>query len=138
MRRGLSIGEFARLTRLSVRTLRRYHEAGLLAPASVDPASGYRYYAGDQIPVAHVIHRLRELDVPLADVRLRAVAPRTVAAITATVRLDDVLEWYADAMSELDAAVAGHEPLGPPGGRTEIGWPVFRLSGFAGEDGDGG
>jgi DNA-binding transcriptional MerR regulator len=66
--RGLTIGEFAQVTHLSVRTLRRYHESGLLEPASVDPASGYRYYSADQIPTAQVIHRLRELDVPLADV----------------------------------------------------------------------
>lgn len=65
---GLTIGEFAQLTHLSVRTLRRYHESGLLEPATVDPSSGYRYYTADQIPTAQVIHQLRELDVPLADV----------------------------------------------------------------------
>jgi DNA-binding transcriptional MerR regulator len=65
----ISIGEFSRLTHLSVRTLRRYHDAGLLEPVTVDAASGYRYYDADQIPTAQVIHRLRELDVPLADVR---------------------------------------------------------------------
>jgi DNA-binding transcriptional MerR regulator len=65
----LSIGEFARLTHLSIRTLRRYHEADLLVPAHVDDATGYRYYTADQIPTAQVIHRLRELDVPLATVR---------------------------------------------------------------------
>jgi DNA-binding transcriptional MerR regulator len=64
----LTIGEFARLTHLSVRTLRRYHDAGLLEPDRVDQATGYRYYSGEQIPTAQVIHRLRELDVPLADV----------------------------------------------------------------------
>ena len=64
MRQGLTIGEFATLTHLSVRTLRRYHEAGLLEPAAVDPFTGYRYYAAEQIPSAQVIHRLRELDVP--------------------------------------------------------------------------
>ncbi|MEU7821690.1 MerR family transcriptional regulator [Catellatospora sp. NPDC049133] len=69
MRTGLTIGEFATLTHLSVRTLRRYHEAGLLEPASVDPFTGYRYYTADQIPPAQVIHRLRELDVPLAEVK---------------------------------------------------------------------
>ncbi|XVU28272.1 MerR family transcriptional regulator [Actinoplanes sp. CA-054009] len=69
MRQGLSIGEFATLTHLSVRTLRRYHEAGLLEPRTVDPSSGYRYYSPEQIPAAQVIHRLRELDVPLAEVR---------------------------------------------------------------------
>jgi DNA-binding transcriptional MerR regulator len=65
----LAIGEFSRMTHLSVRTLRRYHEAGLLEPELVDASSGYRYYSGEQIPTAQVIHRLRELDVPLADVR---------------------------------------------------------------------
>ncbi|WP_182524281.1 MerR family transcriptional regulator [Nocardioides dongkuii] len=65
----LAIGEFSRLTHLSVRTLRRYHDAGLLVPATVDDASGYRYYSPDQIPTAQVIHRLRELDVPLPDVQ---------------------------------------------------------------------
>jgi DNA-binding transcriptional MerR regulator len=64
----MSIGEFARATHLSVRTLRRYHESGLLEPAAVDPSSGYRYYTTGQIPSAQVIHRLRELDVPLAEV----------------------------------------------------------------------
>jgi len=69
MRPGLTIGEFAALTHLSVRTLRRYHEAGLLEPARVDEFTGYRYYSADQIPPAQVIHRLRELDVPLAEVK---------------------------------------------------------------------
>src|SRR4051812_35595545 len=65
----LSIGEFAQVTHLSVRTLRRYHDAGLLQPARVDARSGYRSYGPEQIPTAQVIHRLRELDVPLADVQ---------------------------------------------------------------------
>lgn len=167
MFRGLTIGEFAQLTHLSVRTLRRYHESGLLEPASVDPASGYRYYTADQIPAAQVIHRLRELDVPLAgvakilatedaaeradlvgghlrrleeeldrtraavvslrrllrpdegglDVELRSVAARTVAAVEGVVDHEDVLSWYGEAMAELDTAVAGLPPLGPPGGR---------------------
>jgi DNA-binding transcriptional MerR regulator len=69
MRAGLTIGEFAAMTHLSVRTLRRYHDSGLLEPVEVDAATGYRYYSAGQIPVAQVIHRLRELDVPLADVR---------------------------------------------------------------------
>ncbi|MGQ7295974.1 MerR family transcriptional regulator [Quadrisphaera sp. KR29] len=65
----LTIGEFSRLTHLSVRMLRRYHDAGLLAPAEVDATSGYRLYSVEQVPTAQVIHRLRELDVPLADVQ---------------------------------------------------------------------
>ncbi|MET7877585.1 MerR family transcriptional regulator [Micromonospora profundi] len=69
MRKGLTIGEFATVSHLSVRTLRRYHEAGLLEPATVDPHTNYRYYLPDQIATAQVIHRLRQLDVPLAEVK---------------------------------------------------------------------
>jgi DNA-binding transcriptional MerR regulator len=73
------------MTHLSVRTLRRYHDAGLLEPAAVDSTSGYRYYSADQIPIAQVIHRLRELDVPLSDVQriLRSPDPGTRAALAA-------------------------------------------------------
>ncbi|WP_235215279.1 MerR family transcriptional regulator [Phaeacidiphilus oryzae] len=64
-----TIGEFSRITHLSIRTLRRYHEQGLLAPAQVDPATGYRYYTPAQVRPALTIRRLRELDLPLADLR---------------------------------------------------------------------
>jgi len=81
----LAIGEFSRMTHLSIRTLRRYHEAGLLEPEEVDASSGYRYYTVEQIPTAQVIHRLRELDVPLPDVRriLRSPDPDQRAALVA-------------------------------------------------------
>src|SRR5260370_356204 len=61
MRPGLSIGEFSQITHLSVKTLRRYHEAGLLPPAEVDPDTGYRYYALTQVPTAQLIRRFPEL-----------------------------------------------------------------------------
>jgi DNA-binding transcriptional MerR regulator len=69
MRTGLTIGEFATLSHLSVRTLRRYHVAGLLEPAEVDPFTSYRYYTAGQIAQAQVIRRLRDLDVPLAGIK---------------------------------------------------------------------
>jgi MerR-like DNA binding protein len=51
----LSIGEFSRMTFLSVKTLRHYHDTGLLAPARIDPSSGYRYYDVSQVTTAQVI-----------------------------------------------------------------------------------
>jgi DNA-binding transcriptional MerR regulator len=54
-----SIGEFSRAAHLSVKTLRHYHEVGLLEPSEIDPNSGYRYYSYEQIPTAQVIRRLR-------------------------------------------------------------------------------
>ena len=81
----LAIGEFSRLTHLSIRALRRYHEAGLLEPEVVDASSGYRYYTVDQIPTAQVIHQLRRLEVPLADVRriVRSSDPDQRSALVA-------------------------------------------------------
>jgi DNA-binding transcriptional MerR regulator len=61
----LSIGDFSRVTHLSVKTLRHYHEVGLLEPAEIDPSSGYRHYALAQIPIAQVIRRFRDLEMPV-------------------------------------------------------------------------
>src|ERR1700712_1816551 len=101
----LPIGEFARLTHLSIRTLRRYHDAGLLEPARVDDATHYRYYGAEQIPTAQVIHRLRELDVPLADVRriLDTPDPDARAGLIAQhlQRLEEQLERTRGAVASL-------------------------------------
>ncbi|WP_248966140.1 MerR family transcriptional regulator [Sphaerisporangium perillae] len=62
----LPIGQFARISRLSVKQLRRYDELGLLVPAYVDEQTGYRYYRSAQARQALSIGLLRSLDVPLA------------------------------------------------------------------------
>ena len=63
-----SIGEFSRITRLSVKTLRFYQDKGLLAPAQIDSESGYRYYRPDQIQDARRIAALKDLDLSLAEI----------------------------------------------------------------------
>lgn len=65
----LRIGEVARLLNLSVGTLRHYEQMGLLEPAYVDPASGYRYYGSRQLSTLNTIGNLRVLDLPLAQIR---------------------------------------------------------------------
>ncbi|WP_344735144.1 MerR family transcriptional regulator, partial [Nocardioides fonticola] len=62
-----TIGEFARRSGLTVKALRLYDEMGLLRPASVDPATGYRGYDADQVPRARLLARLRLAGVPLRD-----------------------------------------------------------------------
>lgn len=61
----MSIGRFARATGLSIGALRHYDEVGLLSPAAVDPATGYRYYRADQMDTARLIATLRDLDIGL-------------------------------------------------------------------------
>jgi DNA-binding transcriptional MerR regulator len=65
----LTIGDFAQVTHLSRKTLRHYHEAGLLEPEQIDPVTGYRYYSVAQIPTAQVIVRFRQLGIPVAEIR---------------------------------------------------------------------
>jgi DNA-binding transcriptional MerR regulator len=64
-----SIGEFSQITGLSVKTLRFYDEKGLLLPASVDFATGYRYYNAASVERARMVSRLRELQFPLEDIQ---------------------------------------------------------------------
>jgi DNA-binding transcriptional MerR regulator len=65
----MSIGEFARNSRLSAKALRLYDELGLLPPARVDEDSGYRLYEAGQLKQARLIAALRQLQVPLAEIK---------------------------------------------------------------------
>ena len=66
----MSIGEFARYSRLSPKALRLYDELGLLEPARVDEDSGYRHYSASQLERARLIAALRQLQIPLAEIKL--------------------------------------------------------------------
>jgi len=57
----LRIGDFSSLSQISIKTLRYYDEQGLLTPAHVDSATGYRYYAISQLPRLHRVLALRDL-----------------------------------------------------------------------------
>ncbi len=63
-----TIGEFSKITGLTVKTLRFYHERGLLVPAQVDQSSGYRYYDDRNVECARVVVALRSLDFSLDDI----------------------------------------------------------------------
>jgi DNA-binding transcriptional MerR regulator len=65
----ISIGEFARRSRLSLKALRLYDERGVLVPARVDRASGYRYYDTAQLGQARLVVMMRQLELPLKAVR---------------------------------------------------------------------
>ena len=63
-----TIGEFSKVTGLTVKTLRFYHEQGLLLPTSVDDSTGYRYYDRSKIEIARIISHLRSVDLPLDEI----------------------------------------------------------------------
>jgi DNA-binding transcriptional MerR regulator len=76
----LTIGEFARRSRLSPKALRLYDRLGLLPPARVDPDSGYRWYARSQLEPARLIAGLRQLGLPLAEIGPMLALDRAAAA----------------------------------------------------------
>ncbi len=65
----VSIGEFARRSRLSLKALRLYDELGVLVPSRVDQASGYRYYGTAQLDQARLVVMMRQLQLPLAAIK---------------------------------------------------------------------
>ena len=77
----MTIGEFARASGLTPKALRLYDDLGLLRPAAVDEANGYRYYDPDQLDRARLVARLRLVGMSLD--RIRTVADLPTAARSA-------------------------------------------------------
>jgi DNA-binding transcriptional MerR regulator len=65
----VSIGDFSRMTHLTIKALRHYQEVGLLDPATVDSETGYRSYDLSQVGTAQVIRRFRDLGMPVEQIK---------------------------------------------------------------------
>jgi DNA-binding transcriptional MerR regulator len=87
----LSTGAFAELTRLSLKALRLYNQLDILRPLHTDPQTGYRYYGPDQLPRARMIRNMREMDMPLAEIR-RVLAVADVSQAQAELVIRQYLE----------------------------------------------
>ena len=121
MAAGLTVGDFSRITHLSVKTLRHYHEVGLLERATVNPGTGYRYYCAAQVPTAQVItpvtvpaaelavigHRGSLADADLSYATLGSYATRHEISIDGPLR-----EYYLRGAAETDG----------PGGMEDRDW----------------
>ncbi|MFJ7494449.1 protein phosphatase 2C domain-containing protein [Streptomyces sp. NPDC097727] len=119
----LTIGTFAKASHLSPKALRLYDELGLLAPARVDPVTGYRLYAPEQLEQARLVAWLRRLGMPLARIQhvcsLEAgQAAREIRAYWTQVEADtaarrDLATFLIDHLSWKDPAMTPTaKPLG--------------------------
>lgn len=100
------IGEMARVSGLTVSALRFYDSAGVLVPAEVDPFTGYRRYADEQVRAARLVASLRRVGMPITEITAAVRALPDAAAVTALIdrhlsRLEDGL---LDARRELSHA----------------------------------
>ncbi|MDY6794962.1 MAG: helix-turn-helix domain-containing protein [Actinomycetota bacterium] len=114
MRRDMfSIGEFSRVSRMSVKTLRFYDEHGLLRPGHIDPGSGYRYYSSVQLGEANLIRLLRSLELPLEDIqsflRLREGEERRSLLERHRTRIEERLEGYRSVISSIERMIGSED-----------------------------
>jgi DNA-binding transcriptional MerR regulator len=112
----LSIGDFSRMTFLTVKALRHYDEVGLLKPARKDPSSGYRYYRPEQVAQARLIRRLRDLELPVDDVRTVLAAPdgatRNAVMAEHLDRMSRQLEEVQETVDSLRRMLSDHVEVG--------------------------
>src|SRR5574341_471599 len=128
----IRIGDFSKLSRVSVKTLRYYDEMGLLKPVEVDRFTGYRYYEFDQLPRLHRILALKDLGFSLEEIgcllegdlsaeQMRGMLKLRQAEIRQRVeeearRLERVELWLRqieqeDSMSKYDVVIKKIEPI---------------------------
>ena len=127
----LSIGDFSRMTYLSVKALRHYHDVGVLTPAEVDPSSGYRFYAPSQVGLAQMIRRLRDLGMPLEEVRTIVLAPdaasRDEALVAHLRRMEAQLEATQQTVASLRTLLEGPDETFPVTERDIAATPALAI-----------
>jgi DNA-binding transcriptional MerR regulator len=128
----IRIGDFSKLSRISIKALRFYDEMGLLKPISVDRFSGYRFYEYNQLPRLHRILALKDLGFSLEEIgkllagdlsaeQMRGMLKLRQAEISQKVReeadrLERVEVWLKqieqeDTMSKYDVVIKKVEPI---------------------------
>jgi serine/threonine protein phosphatase PrpC len=128
----MAIGEFSDRSGLSAKRLRTYAAEGLLAPAAVDPGSGYRYYSPRQLADAEMIDVLRQAGVPLAEIRAFMRAPSRSQLDAWARQLQTAANHRFDALDlACDLFGTGKYPDSPTGNRhlKEEGMTSFRTAG---------
>jgi DNA-binding transcriptional MerR regulator len=128
----MSIGAFSTATLVSIKALRLYHDQGLLIPAAIDQATGYRSYRVSQLVDAQVIKRLRDLDLPLSAVA-RVVSARDPEVTRQVIADHEMLmrERLSDLhrlVDELQTAIAQPALQTPAFVRTEPDHHVLAVS----------
>ncbi|MFF5129924.1 MerR family transcriptional regulator [Streptomyces syringium] len=116
-----TIGDFARHGRVSVRMLRHYDATGLLPPAHVDPATGYRYYSAAQLARLNRVIALKDLGLTLQQVRQILDEKVTTEELRAMLRLrraelEDAMAAAAARLVRVEARLRsieseGHMPI---------------------------
>ncbi|MEW9122213.1 MAG: MerR family transcriptional regulator [Thermotaleaceae bacterium] len=104
------IGEFSKMTKTTIKTLRYYDEMGLLKPAFVDAETGYRFYTTKQLVPLHYIIALRQVGVSIEEISL-IVSGQSFHEILEKRRREIILEIDSskDRLSRIEFILSGKE-----------------------------
>jgi DNA-binding transcriptional MerR regulator/effector-binding domain-containing protein len=135
----LTIGEFARHGRVSVRMLRHYDAIGLLRPVRVDASTGYRFYDAAQLPRLHRAVALKDLGFTLVQVRAVLDEQVSVAELRGMLRmrraqLQEQIRLDAERLARIEARllVIGMEGAAPSDEVTVKHVPAVRVASVSG------
>lgn len=111
----LSIGQFSRMSRITVKALRLYDEQGILKPAYIDLTSNYRYYSSAQLAEASMIRNLRSLEFSLEDIK-RFLGETDTAVRHALLeahrrKIEDRLKQYNSMIQSIEETLEGKEKI---------------------------
>jgi DNA-binding transcriptional MerR regulator len=118
------IGDFSRLTQVTVKALRHYDRLGLLTPDHIDPESGYRYYTSAQVPRLERILALKDLGFSLEQIRNLLDADLSPAQMRRMLRMKqhEVRDRVTEEQARLERIALRLRQVeqGPQGGRYEV------------------
>ena len=89
----LSIGEFSKICKVSTKTLRYYAEIGLILPSEINPETGYRYYAIEQLETMLLIIRLKSYNFSLEEIKQMIESEE--ASVSTGMRYIEPKKWEA-------------------------------------------
>ncbi|NTU89756.1 MAG: MerR family transcriptional regulator, partial [Actinobacteria bacterium] len=106
------IGEFSKMSKTTVKTLRYYDEVGLLKPKRVDDFTGYRFYTTDQLVRLHHIQALRQIGLSIDEIRL-IMSGRDASAIMQRRKreLESDIARCTEQLSRIEFMLSGKEEL---------------------------
>lgn len=97
-----SIGEFSKITSLSIKSLRLYHEKGILIPAEVDEFSGYRYYNEGNYDIARSVKILKDFEFSLAEIK---------EILDECDKDEDILEQLHKKLGEIERKISRYQEI---------------------------
>lgn len=105
-----SIGEFSKMAKTTVKTLRHYDEIGLLAPAYVDTYSKYRFYTSNQLIIIHQIQSLRQIGLSLDEIQMIINGVDGVAILESRKKaIKESISEAEDQLSRIEFILSGKE-----------------------------